>query len=105
MKFHITGSFSGFIDGSIHGPTNDLESSTQRRVEKMLKAAGDGDLPMVRHFLGLQDDDDEEEDEEEEEGEDVMEMEEVEKRRSITTLCHPLCQCERCLPIQKVETS
>ena len=55
-------------------------------------------MPMVRHFLGLQDDDEGEEDEEEEEEREAGE----EGRKSVTSLCHPLCQCERCLPIQKV---
>uniref|UniRef100_A0A8C8H3H3 VPS9 domain-containing protein n=1 Tax=Oncorhynchus tshawytscha TaxID=74940 RepID=A0A8C8H3H3_ONCTS len=56
------------------------------RVEKLLRAAADGDIEMVRYLLEWLD----EEPEEEEAG-----------LPSWTKLCHPLCQCPHCGPSQK----
>ncbi|XP_067091480.1 ankyrin repeat domain-containing protein 27 [Osmerus mordax] len=60
----------------------------QRQVEKLLRAVADGDIEMVRYLLEWVD----EEPEEEEDAEML----------SQTELCHPLCQCPRCAPTQKL---
>uniref|UniRef100_A0A673WDA7 Ankyrin repeat domain 27 n=1 Tax=Salmo trutta TaxID=8032 RepID=A0A673WDA7_SALTR len=55
------------------------------RVEKLLRAAADGDIEMVRYLLEWLDE----------------EPEEEAGLPSWTKLCHPLCQCPHCGPSQK----
>ncbi|XP_061449947.1 ankyrin repeat domain-containing protein 27 [Rhineura floridana] len=73
-----------------------LSSSTARQeetkfnykeVDKLLRAVADGDLEMVRYLLEWAEDD----------------LEEPEETGSVERLelCHPLCQCSRCGPVQK----
>ncbi|TRY85829.1 hypothetical protein DNTS_011868 [Danionella cerebrum] len=66
------------------------DPSQHREVEKLLRAVADGDMEMVRYLLDWLD----EEPEEEESG--LPEQ---------TDLCHPLCQCARCEPTQKISWS
>ncbi|XP_046889460.1 ankyrin repeat domain-containing protein 27 [Hypomesus transpacificus] len=68
------------------------DRSRQRQVEKLLRAVADGDIEMVRYLLEWVDEEPEEEVEEEEDAEML----------SQTELCHPLCQCPRCAPTQKL---
>ncbi|KAM3608680.1 uncharacterized protein V6R79_002982 [Siganus canaliculatus] len=63
------------------------ERVRHREVEKLLRAAADGDVEMVRYLLEWMDE------EEEEEGGEL---------RSEAPLCHPLCQCPSCAPAQKM---
>ncbi|XP_069018526.1 ankyrin repeat domain-containing protein 27 isoform X2 [Embiotoca jacksoni] len=62
------------------------ERVRHREVEKLLRAAADGDVEMVRYLLEWMDE------EEEDEGEVQSEV----------LLCHPLCQCPTCAPTQKL---
>ncbi|XP_041794812.1 ankyrin repeat domain-containing protein 27 isoform X2 [Chelmon rostratus] len=62
------------------------ERVRHREVEKLLRAVADGDVEMVRYLLEWMDE------EEEDEGE----------LQSKALLCHPLCQCPRCAPTQKL---
>jgi ankyrin repeat protein len=55
-----------------------------RKVERLFRAIGDGDEHLVRHFLGW-------------DSEDRAESPEI---PSSQQLCHPLCHCERCHPLQ-----
>ncbi|CDQ60660.1 unnamed protein product [Oncorhynchus mykiss] len=64
----------------------DCDRVLHKEVEKLLRAAADGDIEMVRYLLEWLD----EEPEEEEAG-----------LPSWTKLCHPLCQCPHCGPSQK----
>ncbi|XP_050779011.1 ankyrin repeat domain-containing protein 27 isoform X3 [Gopherus flavomarginatus] len=58
-----------------------------KEIEKLLRAVADGDLEMVRYLLEWLEEDIEEADE----ADDTVKPE----------LCHPLCQCSKCEPIQK----
>ncbi|XP_053904528.1 ankyrin repeat domain-containing protein 27 isoform X2 [Malaclemys terrapin pileata] len=58
-----------------------------KEIEKLLRAVADGDLEMVRYLLEWMEEDVEEADE----ADDTVKPE----------LCHPLCQCSKCEPIQK----
>ncbi|KAG7522037.1 ankyrin repeat domain-containing protein 27 isoform X1 [Solea senegalensis] len=64
----------------------EVERVRHREVEKLLRAVADGDIEMVRYLLEWMDE------EEEEEGE----------IQSEAPLCHPLCQCPKCAPTQKL---
>ncbi|XP_070291406.1 ankyrin repeat domain-containing protein 27 isoform X4 [Salvelinus sp. IW2-2015] len=64
----------------------DCDRVLHKEVEKLLRAAADGDIEMVRYLLEWLD----EEPEEEEAG-----------LPSWTKLCHPLCQCSHCGSSQK----
>ncbi|XP_060075330.1 ankyrin repeat domain-containing protein 27-like [Ylistrum balloti] len=68
-----------------------LDQEENRQMEKLYNAISDGDLPMVKFHLGWNDFDDEDDFE-------VSPAVGVE-------LCHPLCQCAKCLPIQKMSSS
>ena len=59
-----------------------------REVEKLLRAVADGDLEMVRYLLEWTEDD----------------LDDVEDAISTVDLefCHPLCQCPKCAPAQKL---
>ncbi|XP_020840709.1 ankyrin repeat domain-containing protein 27 isoform X2 [Phascolarctos cinereus] len=59
-----------------------------KEVEKLLRAVADGDLEMVRYLLEWMDED-------LEDGEDTVRTADVE-------FCHPLCQCPKCAPRQKL---
>ncbi|XP_025898138.1 ankyrin repeat domain-containing protein 27 isoform X2 [Nothoprocta perdicaria] len=61
--------------------------NTYKEVEKLLRAAADGDLEMVRYLLEWMEDDVEDED-------DTVSTAKPE-------FCHPLCQCSKCGPAQK----
>ncbi|KAM9122589.1 ankyrin repeat domain-containing protein 27 isoform 2-T4 [Pangshura tecta] len=58
-----------------------------KEIEKLLRAVADGDLEMVRYLLEWMEEDVEDADE----ADDTVKPE----------LCHPLCQCSKCEPIQK----
>ncbi|KAM8945997.1 ankyrin repeat domain-containing protein 27 [Pelodytes ibericus] len=62
--------------------------SKYKEVEKLLRAVCDGDLEMVRYLLEWVDDD----------LEDDSEESPVGKKE----FCHPLCQCPKCGPVQKL---
>uniref|UniRef100_A0A8C8U7C2 Ankyrin repeat domain 27 n=1 Tax=Peromyscus maniculatus bairdii TaxID=230844 RepID=A0A8C8U7C2_PERMB len=59
-----------------------------REVEKLLRAVADGDLEMVRYLLEWTEDD----------------LDDVDEAISTVDLefCHPLCQCPKCAPAQKL---
>ncbi|XP_068938894.1 ankyrin repeat domain-containing protein 27 [Petaurus breviceps papuanus] len=59
-----------------------------KEVEKLLRAVADGDLEMVRYLLEWMDED-------LEDGEDTA-------RTANLEFCHPLCQCPKCAPRQKI---
>ncbi|XP_039087840.1 ankyrin repeat domain-containing protein 27 isoform X3 [Hyaena hyaena] len=59
-----------------------------REVDKLLRAVADGDLEMVRYLLEWTEED-------LDEVEDIVSAEDVD-------FCHPLCQCPKCAPAQKV---
>ncbi|XP_021373839.1 ankyrin repeat domain-containing protein 27-like isoform X2 [Mizuhopecten yessoensis] len=64
-----------------------LDQVENRQLEKLYNSINDGDLPMVKFHLGWSD-------LEEDEDFEASPMSSVE-------LCHPLCQCDKCRPIQK----
>uniref|UniRef100_A0AAY4D3U4 VPS9 domain-containing protein n=1 Tax=Denticeps clupeoides TaxID=299321 RepID=A0AAY4D3U4_9TELE len=66
----------------------DTDKVRHKEVEKLLRAVADGDVEMVRYLLEWVDE------EPEEEGEDLV--------PTNAALCHPLCQCPKCEPTQKV---
>ncbi|XP_078218232.1 ankyrin repeat domain-containing protein 27 isoform X11 [Callithrix jacchus] len=59
-----------------------------REVEKLLRAVADGDLEMVRYLLEWTEED-------LEDAEDTVSAADLE-------FCHPLCQCPKCAPAQKL---
>ncbi|XP_026856782.2 ankyrin repeat domain-containing protein 27 isoform X1 [Electrophorus electricus] len=63
------------------------EHAHDKEVEKMLRAVADGDVEMVRYLLEWLDED--------------LEADEKAEMPEKTELCHPLCQCPRCEPMQK----
>ncbi|XP_005100788.1 ankyrin repeat domain-containing protein 27 [Aplysia californica] len=71
------------------------ESEKRRKKEKLFKAIIEGDIQLVKFYLGVQskvadpDDDDET---------DVV----LPGSSSISDMCHPLCQCGKCRGIVKV---
>uniref|UniRef100_A0A1I8IXX6 VPS9 domain-containing protein n=1 Tax=Macrostomum lignano TaxID=282301 RepID=A0A1I8IXX6_9PLAT len=79
----------------------------QQRVEKMLRAAADGDIQLVRHYLGLppggadnEADEDVDADLDGASSATATEATEEAVAPSPSSLCHPLCQCHRCAPLQ-----
>uniref|UniRef100_A0A0F7ZCG5 Ankyrin repeat domain-containing protein 27 n=2 Tax=Crotalus adamanteus TaxID=8729 RepID=A0A0F7ZCG5_CROAD len=67
--------------------TPEEAKSNYKEVDKLLRAVADGDLEMVRYLL--------------EWGEDDLEDPKEISNMRIPELCHPLCQCSRCSPLQK----
>ncbi|XP_070616397.1 ankyrin repeat domain-containing protein 27 isoform X2 [Erythrolamprus reginae] len=67
--------------------TPEEAKSHYKEVDKLLRAVADGDLEMVRYLLEWGDDD----------------LEDPKEASNMKTpeLCHPLCQCSRCSPLQK----
>ncbi|XP_032087211.1 ankyrin repeat domain-containing protein 27 isoform X3 [Thamnophis elegans] len=67
--------------------TPEETKSNYKEVDKLLRAIADGDLEMVRYLLEWGDDD----------------LEDPKEASNMRTpeLCHPLCQCSRCSPVQK----
>ncbi|ETE62186.1 Ankyrin repeat domain-containing protein 27, partial [Ophiophagus hannah] len=67
--------------------TPEETKSNYKEVDKLLRAVADGDLEMVRYLLEWGDDD----------------LEDPKEASNMGTpeLCHPLCQCSRCSPLQK----
>ncbi|XP_078688617.1 ankyrin repeat domain-containing protein 27-like isoform X1 [Branchiostoma floridae x Branchiostoma belcheri] len=65
-------------------PQDSPQQQREKQVEKLLKAVADGDIEMVRYLLCVESSD---------EDEDVFDAN--------ASLCHPLCQCEKCHPVQK----
>ncbi|XP_029782441.1 ankyrin repeat domain-containing protein 27 isoform X3 [Suricata suricatta] len=59
-----------------------------REVDKLLRAVADGDLEMVRYLLEWTD-------------EDLDELEDTLSAGDVD-FCHPLCQCLKCAPAQKL---
>ncbi|KAM4800298.1 ankyrin repeat domain-containing protein 27 isoform X3 [Urocitellus parryii] len=79
-----TSSFS-----SMSGSSRQEETKKDyREVEKLLRAVADGDLEMVRYLLEWTEED----------------LEEVDDAIGAADheFCHPLCQCPKCAPAQKV---
>ncbi|KAI8519734.1 Ankyrin repeat domain-containing protein 27 [Branchiostoma belcheri] len=68
-------------------PQDSPQLQREKQVEKLLKAVADGDIEMVRYLLCVESSD---------EDEDVFDAN--------ASLCHPLCQCEKCHPVQKRTT-
>ncbi|XP_035679546.1 ankyrin repeat domain-containing protein 27-like isoform X4 [Branchiostoma floridae] len=66
-------------------PQDSPQQQREKQVEKLLKAVADGDIEMVRYLLCVESSD--------EDDEDVFDAN--------ASLCHPLCQCEKCHPVQK----
>ncbi|XP_064599093.1 ankyrin repeat domain-containing protein 27-like [Liolophura sinensis] len=64
------------------------DSTDSKKVDKLLKAVKSNDVELVRFYLGWTDDSEEDA--------------EIDFTRP---LCHPLCQCEKCQPIQKHNSS
>uniref|UniRef100_A0A8D2L4N5 Ankyrin repeat domain 27 n=1 Tax=Varanus komodoensis TaxID=61221 RepID=A0A8D2L4N5_VARKO len=62
-------------------------TANYKEVDKLLRAVADGDTEMVRYLLEWVDDD--------------LEEPEAEGNVEKVELCHPLCQCSRCGPVQK----
>ncbi|KAK2175883.1 hypothetical protein NP493_697g01018 [Ridgeia piscesae] len=60
------------------------KSEEERKIDKLLKSVADGDVEMVKFHLGWTSDSDDD---------DV----DLTQRK----LCHPLCQCDECQPLQK----
>ncbi|XP_077838156.1 ankyrin repeat domain-containing protein 27 isoform X12 [Macaca mulatta] len=79
-----TSSFSSMSAGSRQEETK----KDYREVEKLLRAVADGDLEMVRYLLEWTEED-------LEDAEDTVSAADLE-------FCHPLCQCPKCAPAQKV---
>ncbi|XP_031565360.1 ankyrin repeat domain-containing protein 27-like [Actinia tenebrosa] len=69
-------------------PANSLEREESKEVYAFLRTIVDGDIEMVRFRLNLDEED------EEDGGEEQCKSEE--------DLCHPLCQCEKCIKWQKL---
>ncbi|XP_033115363.1 ankyrin repeat domain-containing protein 27-like [Anneissia japonica] len=57
-----------------------------REVEKLLRAAADGDIQMIRHHLGWESDSDDSD---------------IDNITPNLQLCHPLCVCHKCSALQK----
>ncbi|XP_073163935.1 ankyrin repeat domain-containing protein 27 isoform X1 [Lepidochelys kempii] len=72
---------------SASADTRQEVKNNYKEIEKLLRAVADGDLEMVRYLLEWMEEDVEETDE----ADDTVTPE----------LCHPLCQCSKCEPIQK----
>ncbi|EMP36869.1 Ankyrin repeat domain-containing protein 27 [Chelonia mydas] len=72
---------------SASADTRQEVKNNYKEIEKLLRAVADGDLEMVRYLLEWMEEDVEEADE----ADDTVTPE----------LCHPLCQCSKCEPIQK----
>ncbi|XP_066289244.1 ankyrin repeat domain-containing protein 27-like [Branchiostoma lanceolatum] len=66
-------------------PQDSPQQQREKQVEKLLKAVADGDIEMVRYLLCVESSD--------EDDDDVFDAN--------ASLCHPLCQCEKCHPVQK----
>lgn len=66
-----------------------IDKDKYKEVEKLLRAAADGDTEMVRYLLQWMEDDLDDDDD--------NDVDHVFKPE----FCHPLCQCPRCEPAQK----
>ncbi|CAH1779792.1 unnamed protein product [Owenia fusiformis] len=64
------------------------ETSFGRKEEILLKSVADGDIEMVKYHLGWDIDSD-------------IEDSDDECFDATRELCHPLCQCPKCIPLQK----
>ncbi|XP_015685175.1 ankyrin repeat domain-containing protein 27-like, partial [Protobothrops mucrosquamatus] len=80
-----TSSFSSII--LVTTVTPEEAKSNYKEVDKLLRAVADGDLEMVRYLLEWGED-------------DLEDPKEISNMRT-PELCHPLCQCSRCSPLQK----
>ncbi|KAK2152522.1 hypothetical protein LSH36_326g04083 [Paralvinella palmiformis] len=81
-------SLTGQKDSSIK--SDDSAMQVGHKIEKLFKAISDGDINMTKFHLGwLSDSDDD--------GSDLD--------LSQHQLCHPLCQCDKCQPLQKFTTA
>ncbi|XP_074646412.1 ankyrin repeat domain-containing protein 27-like [Tubulanus polymorphus] len=69
-----------------------LRFPQSQKIQKMLRAVADGDVEMVKFHLGWLENGD---------SDDADENIDLSKRK----LCHPLCQCDKCIPLQKMTTS
>ncbi|GFR93806.1 ankyrin repeat domain-containing protein 27 [Elysia marginata] len=72
------------------------EKEKHRHKEKLFKAIIEGDIQLVKFYLGIDGSHGIYDDLDDEEG-SVVTM----SPKSLADMCHPLCQCERCLNIQK----
>lgn len=78
------------------GPLETLERMAEK-TDKLLVAISNGDLNLARFYLGWDQQDESESEEEMDENEEIAGMEKLRP-----TLCHPLCQCKKCIPLAKV---
>ncbi|XP_078526494.1 ankyrin repeat domain-containing protein 27 isoform X2 [Lissotriton helveticus] len=69
-------------------PKQEEGKNNYKEVDKLLRAVADGDLEMVRYLFEWLD-------------EDFDEVEEAVHAEKVE-FCHPLCQCAKCGPAQKV---
>ncbi|XP_013410574.1 ankyrin repeat domain-containing protein 27 isoform X2 [Lingula anatina] len=65
-----------------------VDKKDYKKIDKLLKTVARNDIEMVKFILGWTDDLEEE-----------MDID-MTKR----TLCHPLCQCDKCMPVQMLTT-
>uniref|UniRef100_A0A8D1NUG0 Ankyrin repeat domain 27 n=1 Tax=Sus scrofa TaxID=9823 RepID=A0A8D1NUG0_PIG len=79
---------SGFSSTSLSSRREEPKKD-YREVEKLLRAVADGDLEMVRYLLEWTE-------------EDLDEAEDAAVGAAELEFCHPLCQCPKCAPAQKV---
>nr|XP_045009870.1 ankyrin repeat domain-containing protein 27 isoform X2 [Jaculus jaculus] len=80
-------SASGFSSVSTSSRQEEMKKD-YREVEKLLRAVADGDLEMVRYLLEWTE-------------EDLDEADSAGIAADLD-LCHPLCQCPKCAPAQKL---
>ncbi|KAI5100390.1 ankyrin repeat domain-containing protein 27 isoform X2, partial [Silurus meridionalis] len=83
-------STSSFIFVETRPGLSSVLSTRMKEVEKLLRAVADGDVEMVRYLLEWLDEE--------------LEDEEKNNLPAKTELCHPLCQCPKCEPTQKLCT-
>ncbi|BFZ13244.1 hypothetical protein BsWGS_16283 [Bradybaena similaris] len=69
------------------------ESERKRKREKLYKAVIDGDIQLVKFYLGIQLDADDGR---------YDDVETAPSSAALSDMCHPLCECEKCLHIQRV---
>ncbi|KXJ04700.1 Ankyrin repeat domain-containing protein 27, partial [Exaiptasia diaphana] len=85
LRVPLRGSTGSSLAGS---PASSLERHSPKEVDVFLRTVADGDIEMVRFRLSLDEED-------EEDAGDVQCISEMD-------LCHPLCQCDKCIKWQKL---
>ncbi|XP_025115777.1 ankyrin repeat domain-containing protein 27-like isoform X1 [Pomacea canaliculata] len=84
----VTNSDEDFLASRIETASLDEAQDKQlkRRKDKLFKAILDGDIQLVKFYIGVDEKSDDEE---------------PSKSNCWENMCHPLCQCDRCASIQK----